>query len=127
MKSAENEKLYWAIPIGNWNHRDTAAQNRILKYLSYPEKDIRSCFYHIGNTTTKSIFFISDIIPITDKYIEREYINTYTQKIHIIKNKQLLSELQRKTRRILSWEESSNNHYRQHITDVKNYLISELQ
>ena len=44
----------------------------------------------------------------------------------MIKNKQLLDELVRKTKRILSWENSRPNFYRQHITDIKNYLIEEL-
>lgn len=94
--------------------------------MSYDKKDIRSCFYHIGKTDVTSIFFISDIVPITDKYIEREYLGKYTGKPYIIKNKQLLSELQRKVKRILSWENANPNFYRQHITDIKEYLINEL-
>ena len=44
-----------------------------MKGLNYDESDIRSCFYHIGNTDVTSLFFISDAIPITENYIEREY------------------------------------------------------
>lgn len=126
MKLSENDNIYWAIPIGNWDHRDNAAKARIQKFLSYDKKDIRSCFYHIGKTDVTSIFFISDIVPITDKYIEREYLGKYTGKPYIIKNKQLLSELKRKAKRILSWENANPNFYRQHITDIKEYLINEL-
>ena len=75
MKSLEHEGLYWAIPVGNYEHRDENAKLRIEKYMNYDKKDIRSCFYHIGNTNEKSIFFISDAVPFTEKYIDREYKN----------------------------------------------------
>lgn len=127
MKSLENENLYWAIPVGNWNHRTPAAKERIQNYLNYDDSDIRSCFYHLGSTDVKSIFFISDVVPITDKYIDREYKNKYTGQIYIIKNKSLLSELERKLKRILSWENEHHNTYRQHITDTKLHLLKELK
>lgn len=125
LKLSENDKLYWAIPIGNYNHRDINAQKRLKKYLEYKNDDIRSCFYHIGKTDVTSIFFISDAVPITDEYIEREYIGKYSQTHYIIKNKQTIYELERKLKRILSWENAKPNYFRQHITDIKNYLISE--
>ena len=75
IKSVQNEHLYWAIPIGNYEHRTKEAKERIQKYIDMDKKNIQSCFYHIGNTNEKSIFFISDVIPITDKYIDREYLN----------------------------------------------------
>lgn len=50
MKSIENKDIYWAIPMGNWEHRDEKAKERIQKYLNLDSKDIRSCFYHIGRT-----------------------------------------------------------------------------
>lgn len=61
---------------GIWND----IKERLHKYLQKDRKNIQSCFYHIGNTNEKSIFFISDIIPITDKYISRKYLN----KNHLI-------------------------------------------
>lgn len=126
IKMSENDNIYWAIPMGNWEHRNEDAKKRIQKYLNYKESDIRSCFYHLGRTDEKSIFFISDVVPITQKYIERSYIGKYTGLPYIIKNKQLLDELVRKTKRILAWENSKPNYYRQHITDIKEYLIKEL-
>ena len=126
IKLEESDKIYWAIPMGNLAHRSEKAQKRILKYLSCKETDIKSCFYHIGKTDQKSIFFISDIIPITDKYIDRAYINKFSATPHTIKNKSLIRELTRKAKRILSFEYANPNYYRQHITDIKNYLINEL-
>ena len=125
IKSTECDNLYWAIPVGNYEHRNEQAKERIQKFIQYNKKDIRSCFYHIGNTNEKSIFFISDVVPITDKYIDREYLNQ-SKKIHIVKNKVLLADLEYKLRRILSYEKNNPNFFRQHITDIKNYLIEEL-
>ena len=97
IKSTECDNLYWAIPVGNYEHRNEQAKERIQKFIQYNKKDIRSCFYHIGNTNEKSIFFISDVVPITDKYIDREYLNQ-SKKIHIVKNKVLLADLEYKLR-----------------------------
>lgn len=125
IKSREHNRLYWAIPMGKLNHRNLQQQKRLNFYLNLPERDIRSCYYHIGRTTAKSIFFISDAIPITDKYIDGVHVGADNQH-YIIKNPKLISELERKLLRILSMEHSKNNYFRQHITDVKNYLLSEL-
>ncbi len=126
LKLEEHSEIYWAIPMGDWEHRDELAKKRIEGYLNLPDNKLQSCFYHIGNTTTKSIFFISDAVPITDKYINREYLG-YNSKGYEIKNKKLIAELQRKLKRILYCEEKTHNYFRQHITDVKNYLIAELE
>ena len=125
-ESNEHKGLYYAVPVGNYEHRDNKAKERIQRYLDLPEDRIESCFYHVGNTTVKSIFFISDVIPIIDKYIDREYKNYYSNTIHEIKNKKLIAELERKLKRILAWENGRPNYFRQHITDIKNEIIKEL-
>lgn len=125
-ESNEHKGLYYAVPVGNYEHRDNKAKERIQRYLDLPKDRIESCFYHVGNTTAKSIFFLSDVIPIIDKYIDREYKNYYSNKIHEIKNKELIAELERKLKRILAWEKGKPNYFRQHITDAKNELIKEL-
>ena len=126
IRSSENDNLYWAIPMGKLNHRDQAQQKRLDFYLNLPERDIRSCYYHIGRTSSKSIFFISDAIPIIDKYIDGIHVGG-DNKHYIIKNQKLVSELERKLFRILSVENSRQNHFRQHITDVKMHLLNELK
>lgn len=125
LKSSEHDDLYWAIPMGKLNHRDEAQQNRLNFFLNLPDRDIRSCYYHIGRTTTKSIFFVSDAIPITDRYIDSVHVGA-DEKHYIIKNPNLIAELERKLKRILSLENSRHNHFRQHITDVKDHLLKEL-
>ena len=126
VKSSEHESLYWAIPMGKLNHRDEEQKRRLNFYMSLPASDIRSCYYHIGRTTTKSIFFISDAVPITDKYIESVHAGGDGNHF-IIKNPNLISELERKLFRILSIENSKRDYFRQHITSVKEYLLKELK
>lgn len=123
LQSTENPALYWAIPVGKVNHRDNEALKRINTYMAY--KDIRSCYYHIGRTTNKSIFFISDVTPITNRYISEEHLGA-DNKHYILKNPKLISVLETKLKRILSWERANPNYFRQHITNTKNYLINEL-
>lgn len=123
LQSKGHSNLYWAIPVGKVNHRDDDALKRVNTYMSY--RDIRGCFYHTGRTTNKSIFFISDAVPITEKYILEEHLGA--DKCHyILKNTKLISILETKLKRILSWENANPNSFRQHITDIKNYLLNEL-
>lgn len=125
IKSRELPDLYWAVPVGKVNHRDEKAMLRISTFMNKPNRDLRSCYYHVGRTTSKSIFFISDAIPITDKYILEEHKGSDNNP-YVIKNPVLLEALNYKLKRILKFEESNTNYFRQHITDVKNYLIHEL-
>ena len=125
-ESSETRGLYWAIPVGNYDHRDSEAQSRIQSYINLPSTQIASCYYHIGNTTTRSIFFISDVIPITDDYVDAEYVNYHTSSIHIVKNKQLIKDLEAKLSRILAYENSNPNSFRQHISSVKEKLMQNL-
>jgi hypothetical protein len=122
IKSLESEGLFWAIPMGIVGHRNEGAINRINQYMSYDESDIRSCYYHIGRTTNRSIFFISDTFPIIDEYIESEHLDI--NKVHyVIKNAALISELERKLFRVLAYENARPNYFRQHITTIKKYLL----
>lgn len=124
-KSTENDDLYWAIPMGNYNHRTPEAKKRIRDYMNYEKRDIRSCFYHLGRTTVKSIFFISQAIPIIDKYIDREYLG-FDNNVFVISNPNLINTLNYKLARILKFESTHPNYFNQHITDIKNKLIEEL-
>ena len=110
--------------MGNLNHRNEKTKERLDFYLNTEESDIRSCFYHIGKTTTDTIFFISDVIPIKEIHIDREYLG-FNNIHYVIKNKKLISELERKLKWILYFEDSKPNYFRQHITDLKNKLLSE--
>ncbi len=122
LRSSENPSIYWAIPMGKYNHRDKKQLERLRWYLSLPQKDLRSCYYHVGRTTAKSIFFISDTVPITEEYILESHLGPDGRHF-IIKNPKLIAELERKLLRLLSVENADHNHFRQHITDIKDYLL----
>lgn len=124
IKSTDNDNLYWAIPMGDMNHRSEEQRKRLDKYMSLPSRDIRSCYYHIGRTDKESLFFISDAIPITDEYIKTEY--TVNGSPYVIKNKSLIAALQKKLFRILAEENRRPNLYRQHITSVKVAMLKTL-
>lgn len=121
----DDSDIYWAIPIGNWYHRNKAGQQRIMSFINSNPHGIQSCFYHVGKTTTKSIFFISDAVPITDKYFDRSYLG-YNNQPYSIRNTKLQNALIIKLKRILRQEKLHPNYFRQHITDIKAYLINEL-
>lgn len=38
VKSEEHENLYWAIPVGNYEHRNEEAKQRIQKYINCEKK-----------------------------------------------------------------------------------------
>ena len=124
LQSTINPQIYWAIPVGKVNHRNKKEMNRIYNYMS--QKDIRGAYYHIGRTTNKSIFFISDCVPLTEKYILEPH-NDINGNPFIIKNPKLISELNKKIKRILNWENGKPNYFRQRITDINNYLLNELK
>ncbi len=124
IKSSENDDLYWAIPMGDMDHRTHEQKERIQKFIDLPSRDIRSCFYHVFKTDKESLFFISDAIPVVERFVDRPY--QVGSVDYVIKNKQLIAALQTKLFRILSFENGKPNHFRQHITDVKAKLIEEL-
>lgn len=127
--SSENESIYWAIPMGDFSHRTEEQKARLQTFLDYPESDIRSCYYHKGSTNKVSIFFISDVIPITNDCIEREYSSHGS--IYVIKNKKLIAELQRKMSRILAYDKAhvaskGTPAFRQNISGIYNMLKLQL-
>ena len=56
IRSIEDPRLYWAIPMGDMAHRNDEQRTRIQTYLDMPKRDIRSCYYHIANTDKESLF-----------------------------------------------------------------------
>jgi hypothetical protein len=117
--------IYWAIPTSDLSHRSEEQNKRYEFYLSLPDKDLRSCYYHKAKTTKEALFKISSCYPIIDKYIDHEF--TTSGKHVIMKRKDSLIEIERKLKRILSFENNSNNYFPQKITEIKKYLINELE
>ena len=96
--------------------------DRINKYLSFSEDDIRSCYYHIGHTNRPAIFKISNALPVTEKHIDSEY---FSQGIHLVlRNVKLIAEIERKLSRILFDESRHPDKYEQHITSIYSHLTN---
>lgn len=113
--------LFWAIPTGSIENKNL---NRINAYISCDEKDIRSCYYHIGYTNRKAIFYISSAFPITDRYIQREYTTNGTPLE--LKRLKMQEDIRRKLLKIITYENRFPNNLETHITTIKTVLLNEL-
>lgn len=124
LKDTKINGLYWAIPTSDLSHRDDEQRKHYEGYLSLPDSDLRSCYYHIAKTTKDALYKISSCYPVTDKYIDHPFISN---NVHVIMQKQDdINEIRRKFRRILSMEFRKPNYFPQHISDIRKYLIEEL-
>ncbi len=117
--------LFWAIPTSEYSHRTPEQIKKYEYYISLGENDMRSAFYHIGETNRKAIYRISSCFPITDKYVYSWY-EAKDGKQLFLESKTDTKILRRKLSRILFDESRHENKYEQHITDIKNHLIKEL-
>ena len=78
MQDQSNPDIYWAVPTSDISHRTPAQLDNIKEYCAMPDRDIRSCYYHLGHTNRPAIFKISNVLPVTEKYMKtniprREY------------------------------------------------------
>ncbi len=125
VKDSKIEGLYWAIPTSDISHRSEYQIEHYNKCMQCDDKDLRSCYYHIVRGNRTALYKISSCYPIIDKYIDHEYT---VNKTHVvIQKKEDILEINRKFRRIISMENRKPNYFKQHITDIKNYLIQELE
>lgn len=124
LKDNKIDGLYWAIPTSDLSHR-TQKQRKYYEYcLTRPKNDLRSCYYHIAKTTKDALYKISSCYPITEKYIDHPFV---TNNVHVIMQKQYdINEIKRKFKRILSMEFKKKNYFPQHISDIREFLIQEL-
>lgn len=125
MKDKYIKGLFWAIPTSDLSHRTKSQVDKIRNYCKLDmNKDIRSCWYHIGHTNRPAIYRVSSCLPITDKYISGVYLSKGSQLF--LKSKNDIKIIRKKLGRILFDEEMHPNKYEQHITDIRNYLKNEL-
>lgn len=124
LKDAIIDGLFWAIPTSDIDHRSTDQISKYQHFINLPENDLRSCYYHFGRTTKDAIYKISSCYPIIEKYIDHEF-KSCGQHI-IIKRAETVNGIERKLKRILAMESRKPNYFPQHITDIKNALIQEL-
>ena len=124
VRDRKQPDIYWAIPTSDVFHRTPEQLDRIKRYCSFEDRDIRSCYYHIGHTNRPAIFKISNVLPVTEKHIDREYISQGTHLI--LRDKKLIAEIEKKLSRILFDESRHPNRYEQHISSVYSYLADEI-
>jgi hypothetical protein len=114
--------IYWAIPTSDAEHRNSVQLNRIQQFCALPDKDIRSCYYHIGHTNRIAIYKISNVLPVTEAFITGEYTSQGTHLI--LRDEKLIAEIRTKLSRILFDEKRHPNKYEQHITAIYSYLVN---
>ena len=123
IQDRSNPKIYWAVPTSDIAHRTPEQLDRIKRYCAFEDRDIRSCYYHIGHTNRPAIFKISNVLPVTEKHIDGEYIS---QGSHLmLRDKKLIAEIERKLLRILFDESRHPNKYEQRISSLYSFLTKE--
>lgn len=116
--------LYWAIPTSDIEHRSEDQIKKYTDFMKLPEKDLRSSYYHIARTTKRALYKVSSCFPITDKYIDHEFM---TMGKHVImKSNKDIAELNRKLKKILAFEFRKKDYFHQKISSIRSYLIEEL-
>lgn len=125
IKDSRVDGLYWAIPTSDLSHRSAEQLERYNRFLSLPDRDLRSCYYHIGRTTKEALFKISSCFPVTEKYIDHEFTTSGTHVV--LRRAETVNEIERKLKRILAFESRKPNYFPQRITDLKLALIKELE
>ncbi len=122
IKDNRIDGLFWLIPTSDLSHRTS---EQIEKFRKYEQcDDIRAAYYHIGKTTKPALYKISNALPATDKYILKEFLNL--NRHLVLEDKAEIQKIERKLRRILSYENSHPNRLEQHITAVKMHMVDEL-
>lgn len=117
--------LFYAIPTSDLSHRNDHQIEKIERLVGLPDRDIRSSWYHIGHTNKPAIYKISNCLPLSNKYIDCEYISK--GKHLILADKKEIAIIRRKLARILFAESKNHNKFEQHITDIRNYVVGEME
>lgn len=123
IKDDKVDGLYWLIPTSDLSHRTPEQIQKYKEYETYD--DIRSAYYYVGKTTKPALYKISNALPISDKYILREFVSCNTHLI--LQDKAAITVIEERLKRILSYENVKPNKLEQHISDVKKYLVDELK
>ena len=124
VKDRIHEGLYWAIPTSDLSHRSEKQKEKYNFFISLPESDLRSCYYHIATTTKAALYKVSSCLPVTDRYVDHEY---ESNGVHVVvKRCEIISEIERKLKRILGFESRRHNYFPQKITSIREVLIKEL-
>lgn len=118
------KNLFWAIPTSDLSHRTTEQIEKINKYCTFNDRDIRWAYYFIGHTNRPALYRISSCFPIIDKYVEGPYTSKGSQLM--LERKSDIAIIRKKLSRILFAESKKPNGFEQHITAIKDKIIQEL-
>lgn len=117
VKDRKKEHIYWAIPFFPKNER-------IKKIIDEKYNgDISKCIFYVLNRRNGSIFSIGKSFPINSNYIEKEYIDKKSEKKYVIKNYQILTEINKKLFKYVRFMVANTI---QSVVDI-NRLIKKLQ
>lgn len=120
MKQWVEEKDFSAVyETANRGIRRVVFYNPSLNGIGMKENGL-----YVVNSNKKALYKISSCYPITDKYIDHEF--QINGKHVVIKNNKDISEINKKFRKIIAFENRRPNYFPQRITDIKNCLITEL-
>lgn len=88
-------EILWVVPL-------TTKIDKVNKSIEKFGGDEKNCPYYVINHGVKnSAFNIGNVFPTLEKYIEREYINKFSNSHLIIKNNYVISEIERKVNKII--------------------------
>lgn len=97
--------------------------NRTLDFMK--RRGISGAYYDIGSIAGKKAQFrISDVLPMSEKYLEPW---NYNGEQYIVQDKKLIKRLETKLFQILAYESRFPNNLQTKITTIRQYLIEELQ
>lgn len=120
-KDKINSDIFWLIPMTTQIEK---AQKKIEQLGGNPKKCL---FYEINFLQKNSVFNIGNIFPITEKYLEREYIDKLSKKHLIINNSSLNNEIKRKALKIIRINTQTKNPFSLDIKLLKEKLLADLE
>ena len=119
------EGLYWAIPTSPLGDKMPHQIQRYKQYMSFPDWDLRSSYYHLAKSNLEAVYNVSACFPFTEKYVSHPFT---AEGAHVIlRRKRDVAIIEKKLRKILAFELKKNNYFNQRITDIKSYLVRELK
>ncbi|MGL5043068.1 MAG: hypothetical protein ACRC6X_08260 [Culicoidibacterales bacterium] len=117
--------LFWIIPLSTVDNISFEKYEKIERFLKLEDSDIRSSYYEVGKIDRrKCLIKISCAFPVTQQYISHNFSRCGID-VKVV-NQTLISKIEKKLKKILSYENQFPNRLEQHITDVKAHLIAQI-
>jgi hypothetical protein len=121
-KDKKIDGIYWLIPMS------TKLEKAINKInTQYGGNEEKCPFYVINTQQKKSVFLIGNVFPITEKYIESEFIETLTNKPLVIKDTKLIQKIEKKTAKYINYSMRVTKENTINLKKLLNELTKELK